>query len=143
MEKIILFASEQWLLVTALAAAIWALAWLENSRAGTRLTPHTLTAMLNSASAAVVDLRDKADFEAGHIVDSVNLPFNQWQSQQRAGGETDLQRYHGKPLVLVCKLGQQSSHVARRLKPQQFDGIFRLGGGIAEWQASQMPLIRS
>ena len=143
MEKFILFASDQWLLVTALAAAIWALAWLENRRAGTSLTPHALTSMLNSASATVVDLRDKAEFEAGHIVDSVNVPFNLWQSQQRAGGDTDMQRHSGKPLVLVCKMGQQSSHVARRLAVQDFDGIYRLGGGIAEWRGAQMPLVKN
>ena len=143
MEKIILFASDQWLLVTALAAAIWALAWLENRLAGTSLTPHELTAMINSASAVVVDLRDKATFDAGHIVDSVNLPFNQWQAQHKADGGGDIQRYEGKALVLVCKLGQQSSHVGRRLAAEKFDGIYRLGGGIGEWQAAQMPLIKS
>ena len=143
MEKFILFASDQWLLVTALAAAIWALAWLENRRAGTSLTPHGLTGMINSASAVVIDLRDKADFEAGHIVDSVNLPFNQWQSQHKAGGANELQRHNNKSLVLVCKMGQQSSHVARRLRAEDFEAIYRLGGGIAEWRGAQMPLVKS
>lgn len=142
MEKFILFASEQWLLITALAAAVWAVAWLENRRAGISLTPHALTALVNSAGAVVVDLRDKADFDNGHIVDSISLPFSQWQSQQTAGGQTELHQHKDKPVVLVCKMGQQSSHVARKLAADEFAGIYRLGGGIAEWQSAQMPLIK-
>ena len=91
----------------------------------------------------VVDLRDKADFDAGHIVDAVNIPFSKWQSQQGQGGETELSQYKSRPLVLVCKLGQQSSHVARKLLAEDYDGIYRLSGGLAEWQNAQMPLVKS
>lgn len=144
MEKFILFASDQWLLITALAAAIWALAWLENQRAGKALTPHSLTGLLNrEEGTVVVDLRDPSEFDEGHIVDSINLPFSAWQGEHRSGGNTALDKYHGKPLVLVCKLGQQSSHVGRRLQADRFNGIYRLGGGIMEWRGAQLPLVKS
>ncbi|MBT8139211.1 MAG: rhodanese-like domain-containing protein [Gammaproteobacteria bacterium] len=144
MEKFIHFASDQWLLITALAAAIWALAWLENQRAGKPLTPNALTGMMNhEEETVVVDLRDKAEFDEGHIVKAVNLPFGTWQSEQRDGGQTQLERYAGKPLVLVCKLGQQSSHVARRLAQDKFSGVYRLAGGISEWRGAQLPLVKS
>lgn len=143
MEKIILFASDQWLLITALVGAIWLLAWFEQRSAGTGLSTHALTKLVNGGEAVVVDLREKADFDSGHIVDAVNIPFSKWQSQHGQGGETELSKYKSKSLVLVCKLGQQSSHVARKLLADDYDGIYRLSGGLAEWQNAQMPLVKS
>lgn len=143
MEKIILFASDQWLLITAFVAAIWLLAWFEQRSAGTGLSVHSLTSLVNDGKAVVVDLREKVDFDAGHIVDAVNIPFSKWQSQQGQGGETELSQYKSRPVVLVCKLGQQSSHVARKLVAEDYDGIYRLSGGLAEWQNAQMPLVKS
>ena len=81
MQKFLIFISEQWLLVSLLSAAIVALAWLENRRAGPSLTSQALTNVVNREDAIIIDLRDKAEFDAGHIVDAINLPFNQWQSQ--------------------------------------------------------------
>ena len=83
----------------------------------------------------MIDLRDKSDFEKGHIVDSINLPFSRWQEQ-------GLDRYRENPVVLVCKMGQQSTHVAKKLRAQGFEQVYRLGGGVMEWQHAQMPLIK-
>jgi rhodanese-related sulfurtransferase len=143
MEKILFFASEQWLLITALAAAVWALAWLDNRRAGNSLTPHALTTLVNGDDAIVVDLRDKTQFDGGHIVGSVNLPFTQLQSQLASGAATELDSYQQQNLVLVCQMGQQSSHLAKKLKPDNYAGVYRLAGGIGEWQNAQMPLVKS
>ena len=96
MEKFFIFMSEQWLLVTAIAAALWSLVWLENRRAGTGLSPHALTALVNSEGALIVDLREKPDFDNGHIVDAINLPYSKWQSQQSSGSTEldDKQEHH-------------------------------------------------
>ena len=142
MIKFLDFVSEQWFLITLLAAAVAALAWLENRRAGKSISSHALTSMVNRDAAVVIDLRDKADFDNGHIVDAVNLPFSKWQLQHNAGGKTDLQQYGDKPLVLVCKMGQQSSYVAKRIQTEGAPVVYRLAGGLMEWQGAQMPLVK-
>lgn len=142
MQKFLIFVSEQWFLITLLAAAVALLAWLENRRAGKSLSPHALTTMVNRDAAVVIDLRDKADFDNGHIVDAVNLPFSKWQLQHNAGGKTDLQQYGDKSLVLVCKMGQQSSYVAKRIQTEGAPEVYRLAGGLMEWQGAQMPLVK-
>ncbi len=130
------------MLITLLAGAVATLAWLENRRAGKSLTPHALTTLINRDEAVVIDLRDKSDYQNGHIVDAVNLPFSSWQSQHSAGGKTDLQKYDDKPIVLVCKMGQQSSHVAKRIQSEGAENVYRLAGGLMEWQNAQMPLVK-
>ena len=143
MEKILLFASEQWLLISAFVGALWLLAWQEQRSAGTGVSAHRLTTLVNSEDAVVVDLRDKADFDAGHIVDAVSIPFSKWQSQNTSGGETELGKYKDRPIVLVCKMGQQSSHVARKIANDDYAAVYRLSGGLAEWQSAQMPLVKA
>ena len=142
MQKFLIFISEQWLLVSLLSAAIVALAWLENRRAGPSLTSQALTNLVNREDAIIIDLRDKAEFEAGHIVDAINLPFNQWQTQYNSDKDGLFQQYKDKPLVFVCKLGQQSTFAAKRLQRESGPTVYRLSGGIMEWKASQMPLIQ-
>lgn len=142
MQKFLIFVSEQWLLVTALAAVIALLAWLENRRSGTSVNTHQLTSLVNRESAVIVDLRAKAEYTAGHIVDAVSVPFNQWQSEHSGGGKTALDKYHDKPIVLVCKMGQQSSAVAKRLQAAGKTDVYRLSGGLMEWQGNQMPLVK-
>ena len=109
---------------------------------GAPASSHALTTMVNRDAAVVIDLRDKADFDNGHIVDAVNLPFSKWQLQHNAGGKTDLQQYGDKPLVLVCKMGQQSSYVAKRIQTEGAPAVYRLAGGLMEWQGAQMPLVK-
>ena len=142
MQKFLIFVSEQWLLVTALAAAIAALAWLENRRSGVSVSTHQLTSLVNRESAVIVDLRDKSDYSEGHIVDAVNVPFSQWQAELNNDGKTALDQYQDQPIVLVCKMGQQSSAVAKRLQAKGKTNVYRLSGGLMEWQGNQMPLVK-
>lgn len=146
MEKIFIFASEQWLLITALAAAIWGLVFLENKRAGQSLSSQGLTSLINKGDAVVIDLREKTEFVEGHIVDSTNLPYKSIQGQLTAsGGDSEntnpFEEYRDKSVVLVCKMGQHSSQIAKKLAEQGFS-VYRLGGGLMEWQNAQLPLVK-
>jgi rhodanese-related sulfurtransferase len=93
---------------------------------------------VNQHEGIVVDLRDAADYRQGHIVDSLNLPLAKLPERI-----AELERYRDKPVVLVCKLGQTASGAAKTLKEKGFTRVFKLGGGISEWQGSQLPLVRS
>lgn len=142
MEKIILFASDQWLLITLLAAAFWALFFIENKRAGTSLSPQGLTQLVNNGGAVVIDLREKSEYEKGHIVDATNIPYKSLQVKTESGDGYDAFNAHrDKSVVVVCKMGQHSSHVAKQLAQKGYD-VYRLGGGLMEWQSAQLPLVK-
>ncbi len=146
MEKIVLFASDQWLLITALAAALWGLVFLENKRAGISVTPATLTKMVNSGNAVVIDLREKPEYDSGHIVDAKSIPYKSLHADLSKtgadeGAENPMEAYRDKDVVLVCKMGQHSSQIAKKLAAENFK-VYRLGGGLMEWQSAQMPLVK-
>lgn len=137
MEKLILFVGEQWLLVAALGSCLFMLSYHESRRAGRQLTPQQLVNLVNQQQAVVIDLRDKGEYTKGHILDSVNVPF--------AKLDDEIDRHvdaKDKPLVLVCKLGQHSSAAGKKLAAKGFSQVHRLKGGIGEWQAMQMPLVK-
>lgn len=131
------FLLEQWLLVAALAACLLLLFFHESRRGGRSVSPHQLVNMVNRDEAVVVDLREPAEFRKGHIVDSINVPFA--KLDERMG---ELESRRERPLILVCRLGQHSSAAGKKLAAKGFDRVYRLGGGVSEWQAAQLPLVK-
>jgi rhodanese-related sulfurtransferase len=131
------FLSQQWQLASALLACVMMLAFHESRRGGKTVSPHQLVALVNGQQAAVVDLRDAAEFRKGHIVDAINIPAA--KVGDRMG---ELEAIKEKPLVLVCKVGQNASMVGKQLAAKGFTNVYRLAGGMSEWQTSQLPVVK-
>ena len=94
--------------------------------------------MINREDATVLDIRDSKDFSQGHIIDAINMPYSSFE--QRSG---ELEKLKDKPLVVVCKMGQHAGAIGRKLKAQGFEDVKRLSGGMAEWSASNLPVVKS
>ncbi len=94
--------------------------------------------MINRKNAVVVDVRERKDFDSGHIVDSLNIPLN--KLKQRL---SELGKHEQKPLIVVCKLGQHSGEAAKLLQEAGHDEVVRLTGGLSEWKAQSLPLVQS
>lgn len=137
MELFIEFLAQQWILVGALLACVFLLMFHESRRAGQAISPLQLSKVVNAEGALVVDLRDSGEFRAGHIVDAINIPFN--KVNDRLG---ELEKYREKPLILVCKMGTHSSSVGKNLAGKGFSQVYRLGGGMTEWHAMQLPVVK-
>ena len=110
----------------------------ETQRGGRSVSAQQLVDLVNRENALVVDVRDKKDYEAGHIVDSVNIPYGTLES--RLG---DLEKYRERPLVIACKMGQHSGAAGTLLRKKGFPNVSRLTGGIAEWRNQNLPVVRS
>jgi rhodanese-related sulfurtransferase len=131
------FLSQQWQLASALLVCVMMLAFHESRRGGKTVSPHQLVALVNGQQAAVVDLRDPAEFRKGHIVDAINIPAA--KVGDRMG---ELEGFKEKPVVLVCKIGQNASMVGKQLAAKGFTSVYRLAGGMSEWQTSQLPVVK-
>lgn len=75
----------------------------------------------------VVDIRDTASFEAGHIPHSTNLTN---ENLATFIGDADMD----KPLVVVCYHGISSQNAAQYLNEQGFDDVYSLDGGFQAWR---------
>ncbi len=109
----------------------------ELRRGGRTVTAQQLVELVNREGALVLDVRDKQDFNAGHIVDAVNIPH-----AAVAGRLGELKKHRAKPLVVACKMGQHAGSVGTTLRKAGFENVSRLRGGVAEWRNQNLPVVK-
>jgi rhodanese-related sulfurtransferase len=110
----------------------------ETQRGGTSVSAQQLVDMVNREDAVVVDVRDKKEFDGGHIVDSINIPASTLDSHL-----DELKKFADRPLVVACKMGQHSGAAGTTLRKNGFTNVSRLTGGIAEWRNQNLPVVKS
>ncbi|MFV8818771.1 rhodanese-like domain-containing protein [Haliea sp. E17] len=131
------FLAQEWMLATALLVVLAMLFFHESRKAGPSLTPQQAINLVNAEAGIFVDLRDKADYKAGHIVDAVHIP----SSKLLNNDTVELEKYRERPIVLVCKLGQNAGAVSKKLRAAGFDKVYKMGGGMTEWSNQQLPVV--
>ena len=136
-EQIFEFISNHFILVSIFVFLLVAFVINEGKQGGAAITPNSLVNLVNREGAVIVDIRDKKDFGAGHIAGASNMPFSTLDSRM---GE--LQEFKAKPIVLVCKMGQHAGAAGRKLKGAGYENVRRLSGGMAEWNANSLPVVK-
>ena len=100
------------------------------------LRPHEAVRVINRENAVLVDVREAAEYEAGHIPNALHIPL---------AGIADakpLQKLKEKPVVLYCRSGQRSMQAGSKLRAQGFTQLYNLAGGIGAWQNENLPVER-
>ena len=123
-------------MVTILAALIFVYAWRERIKNGRPISAYEVTRMLNDGSGVLLDVRDKADFNAGHIAGAVHILHSKVASELG-----QLEPYRNKTVIVADKIGQHAGSVGRVLGQNGFE-VRRLSGGVAEWQSQRLPLVK-
>lgn len=131
------FVSQEWLLITTLAVLMVVYAMRERIKNGKPIPAHEVTRLLNSEAGVLLDVREAADFKAGHISGAINLPY----SKVAAEAEQLLAPHRDKVIVVADKIGQHAGAAGRTLGQKGFD-VRRLAGGVTEWQNQGMPLVK-
>jgi rhodanese-related sulfurtransferase len=119
--------------------ALAALAY-EISRArsgGQAVGPSDAVRLLNQG-AVLVDVRSKAEFDGGHIIDARHVP----QEELAQAGES-LKRFKDKVVITCCESGMRSGAATRVLQAQGFTKVVNLRGGLQAWRADSLPLVKS
>lgn len=138
MDRLLEFAMNHYVLVSAFFV-LWAVFFsLESRRGGQSVSPQQATNMVNREEAQIVDLRDADEFRQGHIAGSVNIPMSQLSERI-----AELDKYKGKPVVLVCKMGTSASLAGRQLRGRGFERVARMQGGIQGWRADNLPVVKA
>ena len=130
------FLTEQWMLAAAFLVVIIMLFMHEARKSGPSVTPQQAITLINQEEGVFLDLRDAADYKQSHIVDAVNIPATKLVSRL-----VELEKYKNKPVVLVCKMGQQSGAAGKQLKEAKFERVYKMSGGMMEWSNLQLPTV--
>jgi rhodanese-related sulfurtransferase len=107
-------------------------------RPGRDVGPVEAVQLINRRDAVVLDVRDAADYKAGHITNARHIPEKDIESRMK-----ELEKLKSKPIIVSCARGNRSTSVANRLAALGFGEVFSLRGGIAAWQQANMPLEKS
>jgi rhodanese-related sulfurtransferase len=140
MDRLLEFATRHPFLVGGtVVLALAALAY-EISRArsgGQSVGPSDAVRLLNQG-AVLVDVRSKAEFDGGHIIDARHVP----QEELAQAGEA-LKRFKDKVVITCCESGMRSGAATRVLQAQGFTKVVNLRGGLQAWRAESLPLVKS
>ncbi len=91
---------------------------------------------LDSGDALAVDVRSPREREQKSIAKSTSMPLNQLLERAR-----ELPK--DRPILVYCAGGYRSSIAASLLRAQGFDRVAEIAGGIAAWEAANLPVERS
>lgn len=130
------FLAQEWLLAAALLAVIAMLIVHEGRKSGPSLSPQQAINLVNTQQGVFVDLRDSGEFGKGHIMGAVNIPAAKLPERM-----VELEKYQDKPVVLVCKMGQQSGAAGKQLKAANYSQVNKMRGGMMEWGNLQLPTV--
>ena len=78
-------------------------------------------------SVAIVDIRDEASFNAGHIEGAFHLTNG---SLAQFMQDTDFEQ----PVVVVCYHGVSSQGAAQYIAEQGFEQVYSMDGGFEAWR---------
>ena len=106
-------------------------------RRGSRLSLLQATQRINQGRTTILDVREPAEFAAGHMRDSKNIPLAELPN--RIG---ELEKSKTKPVIVVCQTGTRSAKAEAQLKKAGFAEVSCLDGGIAAWQAQGLPVVK-
>lgn len=137
MEELFNFVSSHPFLVGGFAVMLALFVRNEMSRGGASISAQELVQLVNKENALVIDVRDKAEYESGHIVDSINIPFANIEARL-----DELKKHKDRPIVIACKMGQHAGAVGTTLRKNGYENVSRLRGGVTEWRGQNLPVVK-
>lgn len=137
MTRFLDFLVNHWILSGLWLVLFAALIAYVNSKLGKSISPHQATLLINKQDGIFLDIRERKDFDKGHIVDALNIPLAKLHERI-----TELDKKKEVPIVVVCQLGQQSGEAVKILEAKGFTQVSRMSGGMSEWQMQNLPVVK-
>jgi len=140
MDRLVEYAARHPFLVGGtVLLALAALAYeISRGRSGGQTVGPLDAVRLLNQGALVIDVRTKAEFDGGHIIDAKHVP----QDEVAQSAEM-LKRFREKVVIACCESGMRSGAAARVLRAQGFTKVVNLRGGLQSWRAENLPLVKS
>ena len=128
---------EKLLVATALVSGgmlLWP--YVRRTTGGPWVSPAQATHLINREDAILLDVREPADFAAGHVLGAKNVPL-----ARLAAPTPDLVKRKERPVIVYCDgRGERAGKAAAALKKAGFTRVTTLSGGIKAWQDAGLPL---
>ena len=91
--------------------------------------------LMNRRDAAVLDVRESAEFAAGHIPNARNIPFGELTDRLR-----ELEKLKSRPIIVTGHAGGRAAKVCAALQKIGFKDVVALRGGLTGWVEASLPV---
>ena len=133
------FFIENWYLFTLALVSGIALALPALRRAGGgSLSPQNAVQRINREKAVVIDVREPAEFAAGHITNAKNVPLAQFEERL-----PQVVKNKALPVILVCATSPRAVRAQVLARKLGFDQAEALAGGLQAWRTAGLPVVKS
>ncbi len=102
-----------------------------------RISVQEATLLINRQDAVVVDVRETAEWSAGHIPNARHIALGHLGKHL-----SEIEKFKEKPVIVVCASGNRSGAGCRILKKAGFQKVHNLGGGVHAWQDAGLPVTK-
>ena len=99
------------------------------------LSPAGAVQLINREKAVVVDVCEAAEYAAGHVTGSKNVPLG--QLEEKLPGTV---KNKALPLILVCQTGARSGRALAIAKKLGYENVQSIGGGLGAWRTANLPV---
>jgi rhodanese-related sulfurtransferase len=130
------FIIDNWMLIAiALSSGVMLMWPVLQGATAVGLDAAAVIQLINREKANVVDVSELAEFAAGHIVGSKNLPLAELEAKLAGTVKNKT-----LPLVLVCQSGARSAKAVSIAKKLGYEQAQSLQGGLKSWKAANLPV---
>ena len=109
----------------------------EGARGGKKISAQQTTNLINKQEAVVLDVRPANEFSNGHLPNAINIPIKDFNNRVK-----ELKKHQSSPIIIICKSGQSAGTAGQILNKEGFEEIYRLKGGMFEWQSANLPMVK-
>jgi rhodanese-related sulfurtransferase len=100
--------------------------------------------MATEAQLLLLDVRERDEFEALHIRDSLNIPRGILETACEYGYEEthpELASARNREIVIICRSGNRSALAALSMQVLGYQRVSSLKTGLKGWTDAELPLI--
>lgn len=100
----------------------------------------------DAGNCILIDVREPAEFDTGHIAGAINIPRGVLEFQVDAHpavanvGDPAALSHKERTVVVYCRTGGRSALAALNLQRMGFSDVRSIAGGLADWAAAGLSL---
>lgn len=91
------------------------------------------TELMDDDNLIILDVREKKELKSGYIKDSTHIPLSDVKNKLD-------QLDKDKSILVYCRSGSRSSHIAGVLTRNEYENVYNLKGGIQAWKRAKLPV---
>jgi rhodanese-related sulfurtransferase len=96
------------------------------------------------AAAAIIDVREPAEYATGHIPGAINIPRGMLEFQidnhPLLAKAADAAAERSRPIVVYCQTGGRAALAAATLRELGYSNVESIKGGIRAWAEAELAL---